>query len=73
MIYYHLEKMTEEGLLLPDCEKNGKRPEKTVYSVTEKGKTKFLQMLGELQEFSFTLCSRRTVCSILLNILMQSR
>lgn len=53
VIYYHLEKMTQDELILPDCEKDGNRPEKTVYSVTDKGKKKFLQMLGQLQEFDY--------------------
>ena len=30
VIYYHLEKMTQDELISPDCEKNGNRPEKTL-------------------------------------------
>jgi len=46
-IYYHLEKMAENGLLSAECEKTGSRPEKTVYSVTEKGRQKFTALLEE--------------------------
>jgi DNA-binding PadR family transcriptional regulator len=46
-IYYHLEKMAENGLLSAECEKSGSRPEKTVYSVTEKGKQKFTVLLEQ--------------------------
>ena len=44
-IYYHLEKMRGEGLLDAAAEKPGSRPEKTTYSVTEKGAAVFIDML----------------------------
>ncbi len=44
-IYYHLEKMEEKGLVRAEREQEGKRPERSVYSITEKGKKEFLTML----------------------------
>ncbi len=52
-IYYHLEKMQSEGLLLAGSEKPGSRPEKTVYSVTDKGREAFHTMLTGLLEFDY--------------------
>jgi DNA-binding PadR family transcriptional regulator len=52
-IYYHLEKMTTEGLLQADSEKSGNRPEKTVYAVTDKGKQEFLRLLEQQLEFDY--------------------
>jgi Predicted transcriptional regulators len=53
VIYYHLEKMSEEGLLNAECEKNGSRPEKTVYSVTEKGREQFLVLLEQMLDSEY--------------------
>lgn len=44
-IYYHLEGMAKSGLLTANNEKSDSRPERTVYSVTEKGKKAFARML----------------------------
>lgn len=52
-IYYHLEKMQEEGLLEGVSEKPGSRPEKTVYSITGKGEEAFKKMLSGLLEFDY--------------------
>jgi len=52
-IYYHLEKMEREGLLSAAREQDGARPEKTVYSVTEKGKAAFLKALRGQLNFRF--------------------
>ena len=52
-IYYHLEKMKTEGLLEASNEKPGSRPEKTVYAVTETGKSAFLGMLEKLLHFDY--------------------
>jgi DNA-binding PadR family transcriptional regulator len=52
-IYYHLEKMAADGLLHADCEKSGSRPEKTVYSVTDKGKQEFISLLEQQLEFGY--------------------
>jgi DNA-binding PadR family transcriptional regulator len=52
-IYYHLEAMARKGLLSANCEYDGARPEKTVYTVTEKGKEAFLAGLGERLSFHY--------------------
>ena len=52
-IYYHLEKMEAEGLMLASNEKPGGRPEKTVYSITDKGKESFQDMLADLLKFEY--------------------
>ncbi|MGI5985553.1 MAG: PadR family transcriptional regulator [Clostridiales bacterium] len=52
-IYYHLEKMQKEGLLEAGNEKPDSRPEKTIYSVTNKGVEYFMQILVNLLEFDY--------------------
>lgn len=52
-IYYHLEKMEGEGLLSSGSAKEGSRPEKTVYSITPKGREAFLEMLRKLMVFEY--------------------
>jgi len=52
-IYYHLEKMEADGLLNAQSEKSGSRPERTIYSITEKGLTAFKNMMSELLEFEY--------------------
>ena len=52
-IYYHLEKMEEDGLLLASSEKPGSRPEKKVYSVTAKGIEAFQLKLNSLLDFDY--------------------
>jgi DNA-binding PadR family transcriptional regulator len=47
-IYYHLEKMSVDGTLSSTNEKEGNRPEKTIYSITEKGIEAFQTMLKDL-------------------------
>jgi len=41
-IYYHLEKMEQKGLLGAVREQEGSRPEKTVYTITDKGRKAFI-------------------------------
>lgn len=53
-IYYHLEKMEKEGFLLTSSEKSGARPEKTVYSLTEKGIEVFQKKLVNLLKFDYS-------------------
>ncbi len=52
-IYYHLEKMKTDGLLSASSEKPGSRPEKTVYSITDKGIRAFKDMLAGLLDFDY--------------------
>jgi DNA-binding PadR family transcriptional regulator len=47
-IYFALGKLREEGSVVArEQEREGKRPEKTVYAITEKGKEVFLSLLRE--------------------------
>ncbi|NLY92324.1 MAG: PadR family transcriptional regulator [Firmicutes bacterium] len=52
-IYYHLEKLKAEGLLVATNEKPGNRPEKTIYSITDEGIKAFKNMLAGLLEFEY--------------------
>jgi DNA-binding PadR family transcriptional regulator len=52
-IYYHLEKMGNDGLLSASSEKPGNRPEKTIYSITDKGGDAFKGILSELLQFEY--------------------
>ena len=44
-IYYHLEKMEREGLVSANRETEGTRPERTVFTVTQKGQEAFINGL----------------------------
>jgi len=44
-VYYHLEKMKQSGLITAHCDKQGSRPEKTVYQVSDSGKNHFKDQL----------------------------
>ena len=54
-IYYHLEKMAARGLLIASSEKPepGGKPEKVIYSITEKGVSAFQEMLHGLLDFTY--------------------
>ncbi len=52
-IYYHLEKMEADGLLSANSEKPGGRPEKTIYTITDKGIMAFKSMIAGLFEFEY--------------------
>ena len=52
-IYYHLEKMEADDLLFANSEKTGSRPEKTIYSITDKGIMAFKNMIAGLLEFEY--------------------
>ncbi len=52
-VYYTLEKLEKDGYVEYETEREGKRPERRVYQITEKGKIYFLQLLSEnLGEFA---------------------
>jgi len=54
-VYYTLEKLEREGYVEHETEREGKRPERRVYQITEKGKSYFLQLLRDnLGEFKRT-------------------
>lgn len=46
-VYYHLEKMEASGLIRAHCDKEGARPEKTVYCISEAGSDKFKELLEQ--------------------------
>ncbi len=54
-VYYTLEKLEKDGYVEHEIEREGKRPERRVYQITEKGKSYFLQLLRDnLGEFTRT-------------------
>jgi DNA-binding PadR family transcriptional regulator len=52
-IYYHLEKMEREGLLSMYLDKRISGNEKTVYSLSEKGELKFIELLNQFLNFNY--------------------
>lgn len=46
-IYYPLRKMEKEGLISKKITKKGKRPQKYVYSITNKGENRFSELLNK--------------------------
>ncbi len=46
-VYYTLEKLEKDGYVVQETEREGKRPERRVYQITEKGKTYFFDLLRE--------------------------
>jgi len=44
-IYYNLEKMEKEGLVASKSVKNSRRPERRLYSITERGKEELMRLL----------------------------
>ena len=44
-IYYNLEKMEKEGLVASRSIKNSRRPERRLYTITEKGKKELMKLL----------------------------
>ncbi len=45
--YYTLEKLEREGYVQYEVEREGKRPERRVYQITQKGKAYFLELLRQ--------------------------
>jgi len=52
-IYYHLDVMQKKGFLKADKEKTSSRPEKTIYSITEKGISEFNTLLRATLKFDY--------------------
>ncbi|MHC1723704.1 MAG: PadR family transcriptional regulator [Aminipila sp.] len=48
-IYYHLDKLNEKQYISATYEKDGNRPEKTVYSITQNGEKYFYELLKKMQ------------------------
>lgn len=49
-LYYHLEKLNKKEFVAAASQKDGNRPEKTVYSITGAGEKYFYILLKKLQE-----------------------
>lgn len=54
-IYYHLERLEEKGCVLASFDKDGNRPEKTIYTITEKGEKYFYTLLKKIYAEGFRL------------------
>lgn len=52
-VYYHLEKMEAVGLITAHCDKQGARPEKTVYQVSDAGADKFKELLVQSLQIEY--------------------
>lgn len=52
-VYYHLEKMETMGLITAQHDKQGARPEKTVYKVTDTGTDKFQELLLQALQIKY--------------------
>jgi DNA-binding PadR family transcriptional regulator len=46
-VYYTLEKLEKDGYVTRETEREGKRPERLVYQITEKGRSHFLDLLRQ--------------------------
>ncbi len=46
-IYYNLEQLKKNGFVLSETKRDTKRPERRIYTISENGKNKFLQILRE--------------------------
>ena len=46
-VYYVLEKLEKDGYVQQETEREGKRPERRVYQITDKGRTYFLGLLRQ--------------------------
>lgn len=58
-IYYHLDKLNDKGFVTYMIDKDGNRPEKQIYSVSETGKSYFKKLFNEQlmngNEFEFSI------------------
>lgn len=52
-IYYHLEKMEQAGYLVAQNEKEGLRPERRVYAISQVGKERFQKLLDGVLELAY--------------------
>ena len=52
-LYYHLEKMVSAGFITASRDKQGARPEKTVYRVSNLGEAEFRALLRQTLDFSY--------------------
>ena len=54
-IYYHLEKLAEKGYVESNVEKDGNRPERIVYSITDSGVTYFNSLLKKILDENYSV------------------
>lgn len=54
-IYYHLEKLAEKGYVDSNVEKDGNRPERIVYSITDAGVTHFNSLLKKILNENYSV------------------
>ncbi|PJI10442.1 MULTISPECIES: PadR family transcriptional regulator [Clostridium] len=54
-IYYHLDKLAEKGYINYVIEKDGNRPEKTVYSITDSGVSYFNSLINKILAENYSL------------------
>jgi len=47
-IYYNLNKLLENGYVTASVDREGNRPEKTIYAITDQGRKYFSTLLGEI-------------------------
>lgn len=52
-IYYHFDKMREKGLVDVTLEKEGRRPDRQVYSITPEGEAAFSKMMLDTLDLPF--------------------
>ncbi len=52
-IYYNLNRLLENGYVTASVDREGNRPEKTIYAITEKGRNYFSTLLGEILREEF--------------------
>ncbi|WP_206458306.1 PadR family transcriptional regulator [Anaerovorax sp. IOR16] len=52
-VYYHLEKMELAGLITANRDKQGARPEKTVYQISNTGADKFKELLHQTLQIKY--------------------
>jgi len=53
-LYYHLEKLKEKGLVTETTDKDGNRPEKQVFAISERGKVYFRELYKEMLSTSYS-------------------
>lgn len=54
-IYYHLDKLAQKGYINYVVEKDGNRPEKTVYSITDSGVTYFNSLINKILNENYSV------------------
>lgn len=54
-IYKNLKKMYKQGYLKSEVVKHGEMPEKTIYSITDKGREYFLKLMDSIASMDYTI------------------